>query len=370
MNIVSVAVSLTTVCPCRLNNSYPASSLNTHMLSCPMLARTEDELLSPPALAVDSSPKKCAQNRQKRFSFGGFFGHKPEAAQEGADDSVAAFESSRIRSHSVTADLKRKKGKVPSTGDLSGGAVQDSLTHLAVPSLLSPMAPAQSPKRMEAKDRRKMSLPASASSSLVTGFDRSTSLDPSANSHNGFHGVPRHCSGGATAAISHEDLSNTSTDLVDIRELVKGLDLQQLARSHTQDTNEQQQEAGAERHSNANSPGGGRRGSFDFEITPSPTSLSPVQANSGLGSPHELTNGQLQSPSESPTFVEGLDPITQLTREPWYHGLLLRSDCSRLLQSLGHNATGRYLVRKSESVNGEYVLSFNFQGRAKVRLSY
>ena len=369
---VSIAVSLNHICPCRLNNSLSASSMNAHVLSCPALAGAEELVSATPAAPVaDSSPRRSAHNKQKRFSFGGFFGHKAEAAQAGQEDSLMVSDSPRVRSHSVAADMKRKKGKLLSAGDITGGAAQGSLTHLTVPSLLSPMAPAQPTKPMEAKDTRKMSLPTFASSTLVTDTDRLASLDPQTNLNGSLHGLPRHSSGGASAALSHEDLSNTSTDLVDIRELVRGLDLQQLARAHSQGAN-QQQEAERNSRSNTSSPGEHRRGSFEFEITPSPTSLSPIQANSGLGSPQEATNGQFPtsaSPSESPTFGEGLDPIAQLAREPWYHGLLLRSDCSRLLQSLGHNATGRFLVRKSESVNGEYVLSFNFQGRAKVRPS-
>ena len=358
-SVVSVTVSFTQFYPCSLNNSLPESAMNPHMLSCPMLAGSEDMPVSATTagLTDNSSSRKSTHNKHKRFSFGGFFGHKHEGAQVGQEDSVTASVSSRIRSQSTAADLKVKKGKVSSTSDLSSSAARGSLTHLTVPSLVSPVGSAQAPRQMEAKDKRKMSLPTSVSSSVVTDMDRLTD---------------RRSSGAAAAILSHEDLSSTSTDLVDIRELVKGLDLQQLARSHSEATNQQRQEAEGNSHSNASSPGRDRRGSFEFEITPSPTSLSPVQDNSELSSPREATNGQFPtsaSPSESPTFAEGLEPLAQLAREPWYHGLLLRSDCSRLLQSLGHNATGRFLVRKSESVNGEYVLSFNFQGRAKVRSS-
>ena len=323
-----------------------------------MVTGAEQQVPATSATPVgDSSPKKSAQNKQKRFSFAAFFGQKDEAAAQTEEEDSLMVPSGRSRSKSAAVDFKLKKGKVSSASDIPSSATLRSPTHLTVPSPVSPVTHILPPELGDEHGGRKMSLPAPDTT-------RCTSMDRLSQSQSHLN-VPKRSSGGATAGLSHEDLSNTSTDLVDIRELVKGLDLKQLAKAHSREQPQEMGRAGS--HSDVSSTGGERRPSFEFELTPSPTPperRSPTQGNSGQGSPHEATT--FLTPAMSPTVDELMDPISQLTREPWYHGLLLRSDCSRLLQSLGQDATGMFLVRKSESVNGEYVLSFNFQGRAKV----
>ena len=52
--------------------------------------------------------------------------------------------------------------------------------------------------------------------------------------------------------------------------------------------------------------------------------------------------------------------MTDLSKEPWYHGRVSRVDAEKILDSAG-GGEGTYLVRDSLTITGEYVLSLCHQ---------
>ena len=67
------------------------------------------------------------------------------------------------------------------------------------------------------------------------------------------------------------------------------------------------------------------------------------------------------------TIQQDVENLRNLARFHWFHGMISWANVSHLVLVDRKEGFGQYLVRQSESRGGDFVLTFNYHNRAKVR---
>lgn len=138
-------------------------------------------------------------------------------------------------------------------------------------------------------------------------------------------------------------------------------------------------------HSNSDSGGGSDDSTTQMSAVPSEAAALETPQNETTtqqSNPQTTSNTTIGS---TPVYIETAEVnvsdsswvksdrdvgnLRVLSQYPWFHGLISRTLATDLVLSGNDETSGKYLVRQSESREGDFVLTFNYRNRAKVSIN-
>lgn len=79
-----------------------------------------------------------------------------------------------------------------------------------------------------------------------------------------------------------------------------------------------------------------------------------------------MMSKNLHTFKQAQLFTINISGMSSLLSMPWFHSSISRGEAAQHVIMGGADAHGRFLIRKSGTSQGEFVLTFNRTGRAKV----